>query len=70
MNSSLLTPKPTRSTQGVAVMTLRGRKQLQRIVPLEEAGLADPARYRARALPRAPVALTPEDRGEEQLSLL
>ena len=70
VNSSMLTPKPTRNTQGVAVVTLRGRKQLQRITRVEEAGLADPGRYRARAIPKAPVALTPEDKGEVQLSLL
>ena len=32
--------------------------------------LPDPARYRARAIPKAPVALTLADKGEEQLSLL
>ena len=31
LNTSMLTPKPTRNTQGVAVVSLRGRKQLQRI---------------------------------------
>ena len=70
VNTSMLTPKPTRNTQGVAVVSLRGRKQLQRIAEVQEAGLADPARYRARAIPKAPVALTPEDKGEVQLSLL
>ena len=70
LNTSMLTPKPTRNTQGVAVVSLRGRKQLQRIAEVEHAGLSDPARYRARTIPKAPVALTPEDKGEVQLSLL
>ncbi len=70
VNSTSLSPKPTRSTQGVAVARLSGRKQLTRICLAEEAGLADPGRYRARTIPKAPMALTAEDKGEEQLTLL
>ena len=70
VNSSMLALKPTRNTQGISVVTLRGKKQLSRLVPLENAELSDPSRYRARAIPKAPVALKPEDKGEEQLSLL
>ena len=70
VNSSILPLKTTRNTQGVTAVTLRGRKELTSILPAEEAGLADPARYRARAIPKAPVALTLADKGEEQLSLL
>ena len=70
VNSSMLALKPTRNTQGISVVTLRGKKQLSRLVPLENAELSDPSRYRAWAIPKAPVALKPEDKGEEQLSLL
>ena len=70
VNSSLLALKPTRNTQGVSVASLRGRKELTGIMLLEDANLKDPSRYRARTVPKAPVALTPEDKGEEQLSLL
>ena len=70
VNSSLLALKPTRNTQGVSVASLRGRKELTGIMLLEDANLKDPFRYRARAIPKAPVALTLEDKGEEQLSLL
>ena len=70
VNSSLVALKTTRNTQGVSVLSLRGRKELAEILPAEAAHLADPSRYRAKAIPKAPVALTMEDRGEEQLSLL
>ena len=70
VNSSMLNLKPTRSTQGVAVVTLHGKKQLMSMRLIADAGLRDPSRYRARALPRAPISIKPEDLGEEQLSLL
>ena len=70
VNSSLVALKTTRNTQGVSVLSLRGRKELAEILPAEAAHLSDPSRYRAKAIPKAPVALTMEDRGEEQLSLL
>ena len=70
VNSSLLALKPTRNTQGVSVASLRGRKELTGIMLLEDANLKDPSRYRARTVPKAPVALTLEDKGDEQLSLL
>ena len=70
VNSSLLTTKSTRNTQGVSVVTLRGRKQVDSILLLEDAHLQDPSRYRARTIPKAPVAMTLADKGEEQMSLL
>ena len=70
VNSSLVALKTTRNTQGVSVLSLRGRKELAEILPAEDAHLADPSRYRAKAIPKAPVALTLADKGEEQLSLL
>ena len=70
VNSSLLALKTTRNTQGVSAVSLRGRKELTGILPAEDARLTDLSRYRAKAIPKAPVALTPADRGEEQLSLL
>ena len=70
VNSSLVALKTTRNTQGVSVLSLRGRKELAEILPAEDAHLSDPSRYRAKAIPKAPVALTLADKGEEQLSLL
>ena len=40
------------------------------MIRLEQTELTDPSRYRARSIPKAPVALKPEDKGEEQMSLL
>ena len=68
--SSLIPLKPTRTSQGNTVATLRGKKKLISMQILTEGTLRDPSRYRARTIPKAPVALKPEDRGEEQLSLL
>ena len=70
VSSSLIPLKPTRSSQGITVLSLRGKKKLLSLQPLQEDDLKDPARYRARSIPKAPVAMKPEDRGEEQLSLL
>ena len=68
--SSLIPLKPTRTSQGNTVATLRGKKKLISMQILTEGTLRDPSRYRARTIPKAPIALKPEDRGEEQLSLL
>lgn len=68
-HTSVLTPKSTRTTQGVAVMTLKPKWRLERAVRLSETMIVNKARYRARSLPVAGVLLRPEDRGEEQLTL-
>ena len=69
-HTSLLLPKATRSTQGVAVMTLKPKYQLQRVCTPEESGIMNLPRYRARSIPGTGALLRPEDRGEEQLTLL
>ena len=69
-HTALLTPKTTRTTQGVNVMTLKAKRVVERAVPLEETTIVNPARYRARSLPVAGALLKEEDRGEKQLSLL
>ena len=69
-HTSLLLPKATRSTQGVAVMTLKPKYQLQRVCTPEESGIVNLPRYRARSIPGTGALLPPEDRGEEQLTLL
>ena len=69
-HTSLLLPKATRSTQGVAVMTLKPKYQLQRVCTPEESGIVNRPRYRARSIPGTGALLRPEDRGEEQLTLL
>ena len=69
-HTSQLTPKATRTTQGVAVMTLKPKYHLQRAVPVEQSGIVNLTRYRTRSIPAAGALVKPEDQGEEQLSLL
>jgi len=69
-HSQVLTTKNTRSTQGVAVMTLKPKYKVQSAAHLDDCSFASPTRYRARSLPAAGALMKAEDRGEEQLSLL
>jgi len=69
-HTAVLSPKTTRSTQGVNVMTLKPKYRLDKALPLADTAIADPARYRARSLPVAGALLKEQDRGERQLSLL
>ena len=69
-HSSLIPVKPTRSSQGNTVASLRGKKQITEMRLLSESQLKDVSRYRARSLPKPPVLLKAEDVGEEQMSLL
>ena len=70
MHTAYLTPKTTRSTQGVAVMTIKPKYRLERAVPAAETGITNPARYRTRTLPAAGALLKAEDSDEKQLELL
>ena len=69
-HTAALNPKSTRSTQGVAVMTLKPKYRVEAARPLDQTSIVNAARYRARSLPIAGALLKEEDRGEEQLSLL
>lgn len=69
-HSAALTPKSTRSTQGVGVMTLKPKYHVASAGPLAESSISSPARYRSRSLPVAGALLKEEDRPEQQLSLL
>ena len=69
-HTASLTPKTTRSTQGVNVITLKPKYQLEWARPLAETTIVNTARYRARSLPIAGALLREEDRGETQMSLL
>ncbi len=68
-STAQLLPKTTRSTQGVAVVTLKKKAAVERAAPLEESGLANPARYRIKTLPAAGAVLKPEDAPDRQLKL-
>ena len=67
VNTALLAPKTTRSTQGVQVMTLKGKDQLSEVTSLEESGITNLSRYRCRSLPAAGAVLKEEDGGQMRL---
>ncbi|MCL2045828.1 MAG: DNA topoisomerase (ATP-hydrolyzing) subunit A [Oscillospiraceae bacterium] len=69
-NTSLLTPKTTRSTQGVQLLSIRGTRRLDYAIAVEETLISNLSRYRVRKIPVAGTLLQAEDRGEEQLELL
>ena len=70
LNTALLQAKTTRSTQGVAVFTLKKNQQVVRAIPLDQAGVENPGRYRTRTLPAAGALTRAEDSPDKQLSLL
>ena len=67
-STAQLLPKTTRSTQGVAVMTLRKKAVLQNVRLLEESGITNPGRYRTKTIPSAGMLLKEEDSPEKQQS--
>jgi len=64
-----LQAKTTRSTLGVAVMTLKKNKLLDRAVLLEDTAIQNQTRYRAKTLPAAGAVLKEEDSEEKQQAL-
>lgn len=69
-NTSLLQTKTSRTTQGVGVMSLKAKRALVRAVPVSETQIKNISRYRVRSLPAAGAILKPEDREEQQLSMI
>ena len=69
-HTALLTPKTTRTTQGVAVMTMKPKFALSDVKTLEESGIVKLSRYRVRAVPAAGALVRPEDAEEKQMDLL
>ena len=69
-STALLAPKTTRTTQGVAVITLKPKYRLDHVSPAEDTGIVNHSRYRVRAVPAAGALLRPEDSEEKQLELL
>ena len=57
--------KTTRSTQGVAVMTLKKNNFVERVRPFEEGMVANPHRFRTKTLPAAGALPRAEDAGEQ-----
>ena len=69
-HTALLAPKTTRTTQGVAVMTLKPKYHLEHVEELAQTSISNVSRYRVRALPAAGALLRQEDTEERQLDLL
>ncbi|MBQ9843973.1 MAG: topoisomerase IV [Oscillospiraceae bacterium] len=70
ISTAQLQPKTTRSTQGVAVMSLKKKAALTGAVKLEESGITNLSRYRTKTVPAAGAILKEEDSPEKQISFL
>ncbi len=68
--TALLTPKSTRTTQGVQVMTLKKNRRVTEVKPVTETSITNKSRYRVRVLPATGALLRAEDSEEQQLDLL
>ncbi len=68
ISTAQLTPKTTKNTQGVAVMSLKKKAQLSSVVLLEESGIVNASRYRNKTIPTAGALLKEEDAPEKQIS--
>ncbi len=66
-STAQLLPKTTRSTQGVAVVSLKKKAALDHAVRLEDSGITNQSRYRTRTLPSAGAILKEEDASEKQI---
>ncbi len=67
-NTALLTPKATRTTVGVQLMTLKPKYRVQEVRPLQESTITNLSRYRCRAIPAAGALLKEDD--SDQMKLL
>ena len=70
INTALLGVKSTRTTQGVALLTLKKKFTLDTVRLPEETGITDLARYRGRSIPATGALLKTEDSDDKQLSLI
>ena len=67
-STAQLLPKTTRSTQGVAVLSLKKKAVLSDAVELEQSGIENQSRYRTRTIPAAGALLKVEDSREKQIT--
>ena len=68
ISTAQLTPKTTRNTIGVSVMSLKKKALLREAVLLENSGIVNAARYRNKTIPTAGAILKEEDSPEKQIS--
>lgn len=69
LSTALIAPKTTRTTIGVAVMTLKRNHRLLMAVPVSETSIKNLPRYKVRNIPAAGAQLKEEDLEEQQLEL-
>jgi DNA gyrase subunit A len=69
-STALMLPKTTKSTQGVAAVTLKRNHVVTRACLLSETNIQNVPRYRVRSIPAAGALIHDEDREEQQMSLL
>lgn len=65
LNTGAITPKTTKDTQGVSVMTLKKGHRVAAVRAYKDDEFQKPARYRTRTLPAAGALLSAEDAGEQ-----
>ena len=68
-STAQLSPKTSRTTQGVAVLTLKKKALLHRACLLEDSGVVNLARYRTRTIPAAGALLKDEDLPDKQMTM-
>ena len=68
-STAQIAAKTTRSTQGVAVLSLKRKATLEKATFLEETSIVNAARYRTKTIPAAGALLKEEDTGEVQMKL-
>jgi DNA gyrase subunit A len=70
VNTAAISPKTTKDTAGVNVLTVKKYHKLQSVRQYREGEFAKPHRYRTKTLPAAGALLSSDDTGEQlQLSL-
>ncbi len=68
ISTAQLSPKTTKNTQGVAVMSLKKKASLSAVAGLEESGIVNASRYRNKTIPTAGALLKEEDAPDKQIS--
>ncbi len=68
ISTAQLSPKTTKNTQGVAVISLKKKAVLRDAVWLEESGIVNASRYRNKTIPTAGAIMKEEDAPDKQIS--
>lgn len=68
-HTALLSPRATRSAQGVQVMTLKKNRRVTSVRAVEETPIVHPDRYRVRSVPAAGALVRSEDTGVRQMEI-